>query len=194
MARKQSPGPGADQVAVDPSERYSALLLKVIEDARCLRSLVDDLTAAARLTGRLQPPGLGGAVSIARGIDHAVSSWKMVVPDLMGVPKVDPVQERIREATVMLERQRSFLRWAEDLPNSHPGKSAAVAQYTEAVKVAEHGLMRARGQDVPADQVSLSERLESLIAARGSIRKARQELGLPVDPLPEVQPFPGSRS
>jgi len=193
MARKQGPGPGADQVAVDPSETYGALLLKVIEDARCLRSLVDDLIDAARLTGRLQPLGLGGAVTVARGVDQAVSSWKMTVPDLVGVVRVDPVQERVREATVMLERQRAFLKWAEGLPDSHAGKAASIKMYSEAVKVAEHGLMRARGQDVPADQVSLSERLEGLIMARGSIRKARQELGLAVDPLPDVESFPLSR-
>lgn len=100
------------QAVADPGEMYQALLLRVIEDTRCLRSLIDDLQDAGRLTGRLTLPGAGGARSVADGIDRAVRMWRASIPDVMGIPPVDPAAERVREAQVMVDRQRRFLDWA----------------------------------------------------------------------------------
>jgi hypothetical protein len=153
-------------------------------DAETLLASIAELREAAAATGRTVPPGYNVALTLENVVTQQMRAWQWLLS-----PRPDPVAARVKEAEESLDRQRRFLDWAKSLPRTHEGKDAGVRLYTENVKAAERQLRRAKGEPDPADAVTLSERLDALVSRIG-VRAAREQMGLPVDALPEVPPMP----
>jgi len=187
MSKTQDSQPAA----TTPATTYETHLARVIAATSELAAEIEALQVAARATGRLAPKGLGPARTLHKAIVQARAAWKMIDPTLVGLPPVDQRAENIREAEQRLSLFERRLKWAKDLPSEsmHMRERKALVDYwTQAVDLEKRRLALLKGEEVPPDVPGEDEVWNMAQRLGGSMRRAREVLGL--DPGPERRAIP----